>query len=104
MRVVVVAEKVLDARAGNREPEAKLRGFRRRESDAFEKNGTAFSKETCCRQCAGPCQQQLDPLLGGRALGHETKCGGEPPRGALGRLMHRCGACFAKNRHRRLIT
>ena len=101
---LVMAEQVLDAGAGDREPQTKLRGSRRREGQAFEKDGTAFGKEARCRQCPGPCQQELDPLLGGRALGHETKCGGEPARGALGRLMHRRVAGFAKNRHRGLVS
>ena len=84
MRLLVAAEQALDAGARRRQLHAQADRVGRGERDALEQVGMALGEAALRGERAGPRQQQLDALLGGRVVGQEAQGGAEPAGGAGG--------------------
>jgi hypothetical protein len=85
----VAAQHVLYARASDCEPDAHGHQLVRYETDALEQVRAAFLEPPGGTEGLGAREQQLDPLPGWRAVGHQAQGGPEPTGGARGRT--KCG-------------
>jgi hypothetical protein len=104
VRLLVTAEQALDASARRRQLHAKADGLGRGERDALEQVGMALGEASLRGERAGPRQQQADPLLGGRGVGHEAQRGAEPPGGAGGGAKDRRRSGLREYGHGRRIS
>ena len=103
VRLLVTAEQALDAGARRRQLHAKADRLGRGERDALEQVGMALGEASLRGERASPRQQQADPLLGGRGVGHEAQRGAEPPGGTGGGAKDRRRSGLREYGHGRRI-
>ena len=98
MRVLVAAEKVLDAGAGGGEPYARRLRFLGHDAHPLEQCFVAVAELAGGRECAGLRQQQLDALLARRSLREQAECFAEPVRCTCRRARSSCLSGLAQAR------
>ena len=104
VRLVVPAEEVLDARAGNGEADVQRLRFLGDDAHALEKCCVALAELAGGGERFGTGQQQLDASVAGRIRWEETEGCGEPARGARRRTRGRGLSSLSQQCNRGLVA
>src|SRR5918995_2698452 len=104
VRVRMMAEQMLYAGTGSREPDAKRDGILRDEPHALDERGMTFREVPAGGQSARACEEELDPLLGRDPRREESERACEPMGSARGGAMRGRLPGLAQRGNRRCVA
>src|SRR5918994_3618640 len=104
VRVRMMAEQMLYAGTGSREPDAKRDGILRDELHALDERGMSFREVPAGGQSARACEEELDPVLGRCFRREQSERACEPMGSARGGAMRGCLPGLAQRGNRRCIA